>query len=186
MNRVRQDPHSLIPIFEEMLKSWIVKDDDSPGYDMKRPGMDPVPMKEGPEVVKEALEFVKKLKPLQPMVWRNDLVEAGKIHADDVGPKGTPSHFGSDGSVPPTRIAKVWKGNPDMGGAAENIYLAVDDPALVIQNFIIDDGDKGRGHRINILSSDLFFCGIYSGEIEYYDIITVWSFVSDKTAYFTL
>ena len=54
---------------------------------------------EGPIAVKKAIEFLKSVKPVQPLGWSDEMAKACRDHVNDTGPKGTVGHDGSDGST---------------------------------------------------------------------------------------
>jgi hypothetical protein len=61
--------------------------------------------KEGKTGYIEAIEFLRKQKPMKGFAWSEKLMKAAKDHVDDIGPKGTVSSIGTDGSLPTDRIS---------------------------------------------------------------------------------
>ena len=63
-------------------------------------------MVEGDNVFKEAITFLKSLKPLQPLEWDQNLYSSAEEHVNDIGPKGLLLYQSSDGTEPEDRINK--------------------------------------------------------------------------------
>jgi uncharacterized protein YkwD len=48
----------------------------------------------------EAIEEIRKAKPISALAWSDGLALAAHDHCNDSGPKGRTGHYGSDGSDP--------------------------------------------------------------------------------------
>ena len=91
-NNLRQDPTKLIDALKEMLGQF-------DGMLLKRPGKVTLRTKEGADAVKEAIEFLEGQTPIQPLRWCDEIAQASKDHASDIGPKGLIQHDSSDGKT---------------------------------------------------------------------------------------
>ena len=116
-------------------------------------------MVEGINVFKEAITFLKTLKPLNPLQWDNNLFSSAQEHVNDIGPKGLLLYQSSDGTEPEDRITKY--GNYDILG--ENIDFGPNDAIGVIISLTLDDGEEERPHRENLFKSDYVKVGIACG-----------------------
>ena len=102
-------------------------------------------MVEGDNVFKEAISFLKSLKPLQPLEWDQNLFASAEEHVNDIGPKGLLLYQSSDGTEPEDRINKYC--NYETLG--ENIDFGPNDAMGVIISLTLDDGEEQRPHREN-------------------------------------
>ena len=116
-------------------------------------------MVEGDNVFKEAISFLKSLKPLQPFEWDQNLYSSAKEHVDDIGPKGLLLYQSSDGTEPEDRINKYC--NYETLG--ENIDFGPNDAMGVIISLTLDDGEEQRPHRENLFKEDYNKVGIACG-----------------------
>ena len=112
---------------------------------------------EGPASYKEAIEFLKKQKPLGKMSLSKGMCRAAQDHADDTGPAGVTGHSGTDGSSMSDRISRYGKW---QSGCGENVSYGCDTGISVICQLIIDDGVPSRGHRKNIFKESFKVTGI--------------------------
>jgi uncharacterized protein YkwD len=76
---------------------------------IKREGKVNLRTNEGPNAVREAIEYLKKAQPCPILRWDANLAKACKEHAEDTGPRGLLSHEGSNGSSVKERIEKYGK-----------------------------------------------------------------------------
>jgi len=129
--------------------------------------------KEGKAAVTEAIEFLKKVKPLPAMKPSEELAMAADDHVKDTGPKGITGHDGTDKSKPTERIARHGKVKRTSG---ENIAYGPDKPRAIVMQLIIDDGVKDRGHRKNIFSADFLLAGVATGAHSKYGTMCVMDF----------
>ena len=115
---------------------------------------------EGDRVVGEAVRFLEKARPLPPLTRSEGLSASALSHVLDLGPSGARGHAGRDGSTPWKRMARFgqWSGH-----AAENISYGEHDARGIVVALIVDDGVRGRGHRLNIFGRDLLRVGIACG-----------------------
>ena len=116
-------------------------------------------MVEGDNVFKEAISFLKNLKPLQPLEWDQNLYSSAEEHVNDIGPKGLLLYQSSDGTEPEDRINKYC--NYETLG--ENIDFGPNDAMGVIISLTLDDGEEQRPHRENLFKEDYNKVGIACG-----------------------
>ncbi len=112
---------------------------------------------EGTAAVDEAIEFLRMAKPAAPLVARNGLVLAAKIHLQDLLKSGKSGHRGSDGSVPEQRFNRFGSWKDSVG---ENIVYRSRSARENVVSLIIDDGTANRGHRKNIFKTTFQVIGI--------------------------
>ena len=115
---------------------------------------------EGPGVVKEAIRFLEKQRPLPPLATSEGIRNGALTHVLDMGPSGRRGHKGSNGSQPWDRMARFGKW---IGGAGENIDYGQRDARGTVVRLIVDDGVRGRGHRKNIFSRTFRVAGAAAG-----------------------
>lgn len=121
----------------------------------------------------EAIDFMKKQKPLPALTASDELRVASTYHVNDIGQKDLAQHNSSDGSTFSQRFEKF--GTP-VGSVAENISFGSLSGSDVLVGFIVDVGIKARGHRKNIFAEDFKVMGIACGEHKTYKIMCVQDF----------
>eukprot|EP01063_Lacrimia_lanifica_P038271 TRINITY_DN8093_c0_g2_i1.p1 TRINITY_DN8093_c0_g2~~TRINITY_DN8093_c0_g2_i1.p1 ORF type:complete len:814 (+),score=291.28 TRINITY_DN8093_c0_g2_i1:81-2522(+) len=124
-------------------------------------------LEEGPAAWQEAIDFLKRQKPLPPYTAApKGLVKACRDHCHDTGPKGITGHSGTDGSAPQARMNRHGKW---MHTCSENIWYGDDCTGRhVVLSLIVDSGVPSRGHRKNIYSEDHKACGVGVGKHKTY------------------
>ena len=120
-------------------------------------------MVEGDQVFKEAIQFLKSLSPLPPLIWDQNLAQSALEHVSDIGPKGLLLYQSSDGTEPEDRIAKYGNYTEPLG---ENIDFGPNDAMGVIVSLTLDDGEEQRPHRENLFKDDFKKVGIACGPHE--------------------
>lgn len=166
-NRVRQDPASYIPILLEHLKYF-------KGDVLYKPKEIPVQTFEGIAAVEDAIQFLKKQKPMDALTYDESITKACEDHVKDIGPKGLLSHDSTDGKTMSDRVELYCEWDSSCG---ENIDLGAKRGQDVIVNFLIDDGVEARGHRKNMFKSEFKYIGISSGPHRDFDTVTVLDYV---------
>ena len=132
-------------------------------------------MVEGDNVFKEAITFLKSLKPLQPLEWDPNLYSSAEEHVNDIGPKGLLLYQSSDGTEPEDRINKYC--NYETLG--ENIDFGPNDAMGVIISLTLDDGEEQRPHRENLFKEDYNKVGIACGTHQTEFQMCVMDFAAD-------
>jgi uncharacterized protein YkwD len=136
----------------------------------KRPGRTPLRTDEGLVAYDEALAFLESVRPVGPLRFNEGLARAARLHAQDIGPRGTLEHVGSDGARLSDRLNRLgtWHGL-----IAENIGTLEEDPRQVVIQLLVDDGVPSRGHRHNLFNPDLHQAGAGCAPHRDYRVVTV-------------
>ncbi len=162
-NKLRADPKSFIPHLENHLKYF-------KGDVYTRPGEIGIQTNEGKAAVNEAINYLKKAKPLGKIELNDDLCKAVEDHVNDIGPSGECGHDGSDGSSPSDRVERycIWEGE-----VCENIDFGSKTGLDIIISLLIDDGGVSRGHRKNLFNEKIKLGGVAVGPHAEYGICCV-------------
>ena len=119
----------------------------------------PFHMIEHGHAVDEAVRFLKKARPLQPLTLSTGMSRAAADHcAEQV--EGQLGHDGGDRSSPGDRISSY--GNWSVGWG-ENISYGQKTARGIVLTLIIDDGVRSRGHRKNIFNPKFNYAGAAFG-----------------------
>ncbi|HJV39351.1 MAG TPA: CAP domain-containing protein [Geothrix sp.] len=135
-----------------------------------RPGRVPLRTEEGVAALDEAIAFLESARPVGPLRFNEGLARAARLHARDIGPKGSIEHTGSDGSRLTDRLNRLGRW---QGLIAENISAGEDEARQVVIQLLIDDGVASRGHRKNLFNPDLHQAGAGSAPHREYRTVTV-------------
>lgn len=122
-------------------------------------------MTEGLSAVREAVAFLKQVRPVPPLRAFGCLSAAAQAHVRDQGPRGTIGHAGGDGSDPSRRAAKALGRKAACG---ENISYGPESPREHVIGLIVDDGVANRGHRENIFLAEYRSFGAAVGPHKVY------------------
>ena len=168
-NQLRKNPESFIDKLKESLKHFREKI-------YHKPGEDPIQTYEGPDAIKDAIEFLQSQKPVRELKYDKNISLACKDHVYDIGVKGLTTHEGSDGKNISDRIEKYceWE-----GAAAENLDFGFKKAENIILNLLIDDGVKERNQRMNLFNPDFKYIGIGAGSHRDYGICVVIGYAMD-------
>lgn len=139
---------------------------------------------EGASAWKEALDELRKTKPVDPLKWNDAMALAAYDHCNDVGKKGIESHKGSDGSTPFQRLARYGAAGGFQG---ENIDFGNTSPIDIVMSLYIDDGVANRSHRDAIMDTtfkvtSIAFCKHNSSSQQMVDIVYAGSMVANDFA----
>lgn len=157
-NEIRTNPKSFIPFLNSQLKSF-------EGLIYRR--IDPegeieIETTEGKAAILEAIEYLKKAKPKEPLVHNKRLRRAAQSHAEDLGKNGLCESVGSDGRFPDERIKEHLSFSEKIGESLDfNSYTAQD----ILFSCMVDDGIPDRSRRRNIFSAS--FCAVGIGISEH-------------------
>ena len=134
---------------------------------------------EGAAAVDEAIAFLARQAPLQPLDPNAVLARSAEDHVLDQGPSGQIGHTGADGSILPDRIGRygAW-----VGVIAEDIGYGYATGREVVRQLIVDDGVADRGHRVNIFNPRLRLLGVACGPHKVYQTMCVLDFGSNIRA----
>jgi uncharacterized protein YkwD len=116
---------------------------------------------EGTDALDDAIKFLRDVKPLPPLELRSGMVQAAKVHANDLASSGKSGHRGSDGSQAGERIDRFGAWDDSYG---ENIVYDSRTPRYDVIGMLIDDGTANRGHRENLFAEDFRVVGIATGK----------------------
>ena len=155
INKYRANPRELARHLEK-LKKYLDKNTNI----LSEPEKIQIQMVEGENVFNEAINFLKNLRPLQPLQWDDCLAQSAQEHVDDIGPKGLLLYQSSDGTEPEDRITKYGTYIESLG---ENIDFGPNDEIGVIVSLTLDDGEEERPHRDNLFKNDYKKIGIACG-----------------------
>lgn len=119
-----------------------------------------VDTEEGVAAVDEAVRFLVRQEPLEPLSWSVALARSAAELARESALTGDTGHYGRKSGGPKQRIGKQgeWEGR-----VGENIGYGPTDARLMVMQLIIDDGVPDRGHRKNIFSRDFRLGGVECG-----------------------
>ena len=112
------------------------------------------------DVFNEAINYLRALRPLEPLQWEDALAASAQEHVNDIGPKGLLLYQSSDGTEPEDRITKYGNYLESLG---ENIDFGPNDAIGVIVSLTLDDGEEERPHRDNLFKNDYKKIGIACG-----------------------
>ncbi len=140
---------------------------------LEYPDQTPVRLNEGTRAVDEAIAFLKRQEPLDPLALSKGLSAAARDLAADQGKTGGTGHAGSDGSSPPTRMSRHGKW---LRTAGENCAYGPEDARQIVIQLIVDDGVPSRGHRANIFNPAFKVVGVAVGPHPRYRFVSVMDF----------
>jgi uncharacterized protein YkwD len=155
LNEYRQNPKSLAKKLE-LIRTYL----DPETNVLSEPNKIQIQMVEGDEVFKEAILYLKKLPPLPPLEWDENLAQSAMEHVSDIGPKGLLLYQSSNGMEPEERISKFGNYVESLG---ENIDFGPNDALGVIISLTLDDGEESRPHRDNLFKEEYHKVGIACG-----------------------
>ena len=155
INQYRANPRELARHLEK-LKKYLDKNTNI----LSEPDKIQIQMVEGENVFNEAINFLKNIRPLQPLEWDDCLAQSAQEHVDDIGPKGLLLYQSSDGTEPEERITKYGSYTDSLG---ENIDFGPNDEIGVIVSLTLDDGEEDRPHRDNLFKNNYRKIGIACG-----------------------
>lgn len=128
---------------------------------------------EGIDGVDEAVQFLKKIDPISPLMVSKGLSSAAKVQVLYQGPEGLTGHSGKGGTSPMDRMNRYGKWKYVSG---ENINYGNKTAREIVMQLIIDDGVKDRGHRMNIFNEDFHVVGVGCGPHAEYEWMCVMDF----------
>ena len=159
-NDIRLNPFSYISKLKDLIPYFSDKI-------YKHPLEDAITTHEGIEVIEEATQYLKSLKPVHVLHYSEEISKACRDHLADIGPKGLTDHIGSDGSNITDRIENYCEWD---GIVAENLDFGFKEAENIVMNMIMDDGVKERCQRKNIFSREFNYIGIGVGPHKIFGI----------------
>jgi len=136
INIVRTNPTSYLDKIDAYLEYWEASDAER-------------------KVAEELKKELKSMKPLESLVFSDDIYESCKKHGKYIIKKKTFEHSGCE--------------------YAENIQYGNDSPVNAVCDLLVDFGISNRGHRKNILNPDNKYFAVYEipqtvADMEYFFI----------------
>lgn len=154
INNLRQDPLYLLKDLQIMLNNFKGKYYKIPNSNIN------IITSEGPEAIKEAINYLKTQKSLQPFKSSEGMYLAAQGHCKDIGERGVASHQGKNGSRMCDRLDEFGDWEVSI---AENISFDDYDPREIVLGQLIDDGNPSRGHRFNLFNDEFGVVGVACG-----------------------
>lgn len=118
------------------------------------------PGREGDKAIREAVRFLEKARPLPPLSLSAGLTRSAMDHALDSGSRGIIGHAGSDGSHSWDRAERYGRWTGLVG---ENISYGYTDARQIVVTLVVDDGVRGRKHRVNVFHKGFRVAGVACG-----------------------
>ena len=168
INTLRRDPGLYIDILEKDI-SYFGELNTPNENTLYRPDEEPLKTKEGRKAHDEAIEFLRRQKPVEELVYDDRLALAAKDHIDDIGSKGLISHEGSNKESVSDRVEKYCEWDYFM---CQNIDFGARNVREIMIAFLTGDGDTQRSHRNNFFREESKFIGVYCGSHSETDTAT--------------
>mgnify|MGYP001273226350 CR=1 FL=1 len=126
--------------------------------------------KEGASAVKDAIQWLQKCEAACPLAEAGvGLKLADEDHAVDVGGAGVASHRGGDDSRPEDRATRYGKWNGAVGECLW--YGRATTGAAVVEDLIVDDGVRDRGHRLCVFDPRWKAAAVRAGQHATFDTV---------------
>jgi uncharacterized protein YkwD len=155
LNLARGNPAAYAAKLEAMLPLYNGNLRRQPGSNVS------IRTQEGAAAVREAIDVLRRQKPVPILALSDGLSRAAGDLAADQARTGALGHTGSDGSSPGDRISRYGKWGVSY---AENVdYGSFTSGRDVVIDLIVDDGVRDRGHRRNIYDQNARVVGIRCG-----------------------
>jgi len=106
---------------------------------------------------REAVAFLRRARPLPPLVRSEGISRAALGHAQEVGSRGGSGHSSANGATPWRRMARHGQWSGYVG---ENIDYGNGDPRSIVISLIVDRGVRSRAHRANLFSPNFRVVGV--------------------------
>lgn len=142
------------------------------------PGEPPTRTREGVAALDEAVQTLRRARPLPPLALSDGLGRAAAELARDQARTGAHGHRAADGSTPFARMSRHGRWHSHAGEAIDYGGLTA---RRVVFNLIVDDGVRDRGHRLNLLAPDFRVAGIARASHPRYRQMCVIDFAADYT-----
>jgi uncharacterized protein YkwD len=163
LNALRSDPQRWVAYLEQR-KKWFQ------GAVIREPGQTPIRTQEGVRAVDEAIAVLRAQRPVRPLKFSAELAHAARDHVRDIGPLGSVTHVGSNGSSTRTRVERYL---PNVRTLGEVINFGPGDTRAVIAELLVDDGVPLRGHRKILLDPAYRLAGAACGPHKLYGTVCV-------------
>jgi len=124
---------------------------------------------EGVRAVDEAIRFLDRQVPLEPIAPATLLARAARDHVREQGPSGATGHYSADGANPRDRVQRRGGGSY----VAEVITYGPPSAVEVVRQLIVDDAVPGRGHRKTLFAAEMRYAGVACGPHRGYRVMCV-------------
>lgn len=124
---------------------------------------------EGVRAVDEAIRFLERQAPLEPIAPAILLARAARDHVREQGPSGETGHYSADGANPRDRVQRRGGGSY----VAEVITYGPPSAVEVVRQLIVDDAVPGRGHRKTLFAAEMRYAGVACGPHRGYRVMCV-------------
>ena len=138
LNLARTDPRQYAEFLAAMRRYFN-------GNHLEYPGQPILVTREGPPAVDEAVDFLRAIRPLPPLIPSRGLSLAAQAHVDDQQ-SGAMGHTGSDNSQPWDRMNRYGAWQDEV---AENIAYGGYSARGVVIQLIVDDGVQRVKARVD-------------------------------------
>ncbi len=142
----------------------------------RHPNEIPIETYEGPEGVKNAIEFLKNQKPVKELIYSESLSKSALDHANDIGKQGLHNHEGSNGSLLSDRIEKYTEWD---GAIAESLQFCYKYAENIIISLIIDDGSTEKHQRENLFNEEFQYIGIGCAKHKTFKLCMVFNYAKN-------
>ncbi|MGK7924707.1 MAG: pre-peptidase C-terminal domain-containing protein [Spirulina sp.] len=149
MNRARTNPNSYADWLARQRRFFN-------GNTLNLPGEEPFETQEGVAALDEAIQYLRSLRPLFPLVRSDGMARAARDLVADQAISGEEGHVGSDSLGFVERLGKYGTFG---GGAAENLSYGRVNATTVVMMLILDDGNPNRSNRNKIFNLDFRVSG---------------------------
>lgn len=143
VNKARREPLQVV----ELLTTYLVHV-KSNVYTNPVTGMR-VQLKEGIAGIKDCIQYLRTLKPLEPVQMSEPLNGLAKTHSEDIGLSGEIGHESSTGS---NLVERASQCVPASNLVGENICVLESDGLGILLDWLIDDGNPDRTQRKNVFN----------------------------------
>lgn len=165
LNSARTNPAAYVRSIERLMA-------DYRGTLLERPDAAvPVRTLEGARAAREAVAALRAQRPVPAVISAPGLADAARDLAVDQSRTGRVGHTGGDGSTPLTRIARYGRWSITTNESVG--YGPFVHGRDVVQDLIIDDGVRDRGHRRNIYDPTARLVGVACRPHPIYKIVCV-------------
>ena len=172
-NRIRRNPKAYITILEEYLKNF-------DGNILTRPDKEEcLETQEGPRAYKEAIEFLKRQKPINEMVFDEEASKVAEEYAKILSNSGEEENKEDKNNVEERAVKYL---DYDYG-ISECIDFGSSTGIEVIVNLLVDDGVKLRTHRDILFSNNFDYFGVSVYPHPEYELCTVIDYFGDILSY---
>lgn len=151
INRLREDPSAYADWLETVRQYY-------DGATLAWPGESSIATAEGASALDNAIQALRQTPARSPLELSVGMSDAASDHIQEVVQQNRFSLVGSDGSTSEDRIERygIYE-----GAFQELLTQGLTDPAAIVANLVIDDGDPSRSYRQALLGEQFRYAGIH-------------------------